>query len=645
MEDSHKIRIMHVAQSGSGVERYLRLLIGKMDPERFEHILVCSSENYKREDYEALTAGFEPIRLTREIGLQDVSAIVSVRRAIRKYRPDILYAHSSKAGGIARLANLGTGIPCIYNPHGWAFHMLVPRRKTMFYTVLERSLSHFCRRIVCVSEAERRSALERHICGERKLTVIVSGIELRAANRSGREVSGNEAPPREALGDEAPTREALANETPTREALGNEAPTREAPANEVPTREALGIPAHAFVVGMTANYHPQKAPDIFLQAAVRIREEVPEAVFLVVGGGWTEDKVEQLVGTALRGAFFLTGWVKNPLDYVRLFDVALLLSRYEAFGLVLAEYMQMKKPIVATRVDAIPFLISDRENGLLVEPDDAEGAYRAVMELYRDRVLGKRLAEYGFRRVWRDFNADRMAKEHECLMEEILGRTEAEKSRRAQKRSNLAEVYKSKSLFYKGVKRLGDIVLSSAALVCLSPLLLITAAAITLEDGGSPFFTQERMGKDMKPFRFYKFRSMYVGADRKLAELLKDNEQSGHAFKIKNDPRITRVGRFIRKYSIDELPQLINIIKGDMSIVGPRPILTWQMEEADAHDRQRMLVRPGLTCYWQIQGRSDIPWEEWVELDLDYIEDMGFWTDTRLIAKTIPAIFGGEGSY
>lgn len=209
----------------------------------------------------------------------------------------------------------------------------------------------------------------------------------------------------------------------------------------------------------------------------------------------------------------------------------------------------------------------------------------------------------------------------------------------------MTEIYQHKPLLYKGLKRAMDMFLSLLALVCLSPLLLITAIAIMLEDGGSPFFIQERMGKDMKPFRFYKFRSMYVGADKKLAELLKDNEQSGHAFKIKDDPRITKVGRFIRKYSIDELPQLLNIIKGDMSIVGPRPILTWQMEEADAHDRQRLIVRPGLTCYWQIQGRSDIPWEEWVELDLNYIEDMGLWTDVKMILKTIPAIFGGEGSY
>lgn len=212
-------------------------------------------------------------------------------------------------------------------------------------------------------------------------------------------------------------------------------------------------------------------------------------------------------------------------------------------------------------------------------------------------------------------------------------------------RNNLADIYRNKSLIYKGLKRFGDIILSLTALICFSPLLLITAIAIMMEDGGSPFFTQERMGKDMKPFRFYKFRSMYVGADKKLAELLKDNEQSGHAFKIKDDPRITKVGKFIRKFSIDELPQLLNIIKGDMSIVGPRPILTWQMEEADEHDRQRLIIRPGLTCYWQIQGRSDIPWDEWVELDLDYIEDMGIWTDIKMILKTIPAIFGGEGSY
>lgn len=212
-------------------------------------------------------------------------------------------------------------------------------------------------------------------------------------------------------------------------------------------------------------------------------------------------------------------------------------------------------------------------------------------------------------------------------------------------RNNMREVYQKKSLVYKFLKRLFDILLSGIALVCLSPVFLITAIAIKLEDGGPAFFTQPRAGKDMKPFKMYKFRSMHVNADAKLKELLKDNEQTGHAFKIKNDPRITKVGKFIRKVSIDELPQLINIIKGDMSIVGPRPILPWQMEECNEYEKQRLIVQPGLTCYWQIGGRANIKWDEWVELDLDYIADMGLWTDLKMIVKTIPAVFDSEGAY
>lgn len=217
--------------------------------------------------------------------------------------------------------------------------------------------------------------------------------------------------------------------------------------------------------------------------------------------------------------------------------------------------------------------------------------------------------------------------------------------RRAVKRDHMREVYMRKSKGYKALKRIFDCLLSSIALVALSPVFLITAICIKLEDGGPVFFSQPRMGKDMKPFTFYKFRSMYVNADAKLKDLLKENEQTGHAFKIKNDPRITKVGRFIRKYSIDELPQLVNILKGDMSIVGPRPILVWQMEECSPYEQQRLIVQPGLTCYWQISGRANIKWEQWVELDLDYIQDMSLWTDLKMIVKTVPAVININGAY
>ena len=212
-------------------------------------------------------------------------------------------------------------------------------------------------------------------------------------------------------------------------------------------------------------------------------------------------------------------------------------------------------------------------------------------------------------------------------------------------RTNMREVYRKKSPVYKFLKRFFDIVLSVIALICLSPICLITIMAIKIEDGGPAFFTQPRAGKDMKPFKMYKFRSMYVNADEKLKELMKDNEQTGHAFKIKNDPRITKVGKFIRKVSIDELPQLLNIIKGDMSIVGPRPILTFQMEECNEYEKQRLIVQPGLTCYWQIGGRANSECDEWVEPDLNYIEDMSLWTDLKMIVKTIPAVFASDGAY
>lgn len=212
-------------------------------------------------------------------------------------------------------------------------------------------------------------------------------------------------------------------------------------------------------------------------------------------------------------------------------------------------------------------------------------------------------------------------------------------------RCNMREIYREKSAVYKLIKRLMDVLLSAAALLVLSPVFLITAVVIKCEDRGPVFFVQQRAGKDMKPFSIYKFRSMYVNADEKMVEMMKHNEQTGHAFKIKDDPRITRTGKVIRRFSIDELPQLINIIKGDMSIVGPRPILTFQMEECSPYERQRLVVRPGLTCYWQIGGRADVTWEEWVELDLDYIEDMGLWTDLKMILRTVPVVFSGDGAY
>ena len=194
-------------------------------------------------------------------------------------------------------------------------------------------------------------------------------------------------------------------------------------------------------------------------------------------------------------------------------------------------------------------------------------------------------------------------------------------------------------------RRAQDIVFSSLALVVLSPLMLGIAAAIVIDDpSAGPIFTQERVGRKGKTFKFYKFRSMCPNAEAKLEELLDSNEMDGPVFKMKDDPRITRVGKFIRKTSLDELPQLWNILKGDMSIVGPRPALPREVAQYGPYEKQRLYVTPGLSCYWQIAPhRNDLSFEEWMNLDVKYVQERSFLVDWKIIFLTMRAVLFGHG--
>ena len=198
---------------------------------------------------------------------------------------------------------------------------------------------------------------------------------------------------------------------------------------------------------------------------------------------------------------------------------------------------------------------------------------------------------------------------------------------------------------YWGLRRAQDILLSIIALLLTWPIIFISCVAVFVESPeASPLFVQKRVGRDGKVFRFYKLRSMIPNAENKLEALLDKNEMDGPAFKIADDPRITKVGRFIRKTSIDELPQFWNILKGDMSIVGPRPPLPREVKEYDTYQRQRLYVTPGITCYWQIQPqRNKISFDEWMKLDIKYMQECSFWTDWKIILKTVGAVLGMHG--
>jgi exopolysaccharide biosynthesis polyprenyl glycosylphosphotransferase len=196
------------------------------------------------------------------------------------------------------------------------------------------------------------------------------------------------------------------------------------------------------------------------------------------------------------------------------------------------------------------------------------------------------------------------------------------------------------------MKRLIDIVGSAALLLALAPLFAVVTLLIRLDSAGPLFFAQERVGFNKRRFMMIKFRTMVAEADRQQNLLEHLNEAEGPVFKIKNDPRVTPIGRFLRRFSIDELPQLFNVLKGDMSLVGPRPLPVRDVERIDAQwHKRRFSIKPGITCLWQVNGRSNIGFNEWVRMDLDYIDKWSLGLDLLILMKTIPAVFKGPGAY
>ena len=199
--------------------------------------------------------------------------------------------------------------------------------------------------------------------------------------------------------------------------------------------------------------------------------------------------------------------------------------------------------------------------------------------------------------------------------------------------------------FYEVIKRTIDIVCSFVGILVLSPLFIVIAIIIKLTSKGPVFFSQKRVGKHGREFDMYKFRSMVVNAEELKEKLAAQNEMSGPMFKMKDDPRVTKVGKFIRKTSIDELPQLWNILKGDMSLVGPRPSLPKEVAQFEDWMYKRLEVKPGLTCYWQVSGRNNIDFEDWMKLDVKYVKERNLWIDIKLIFKTVGVLFGDKNAH
>ena len=368
-----KIRVLHVAEAAGGVERYLETLF-KYSKDQVENILVCS-QNYDYKKFKTLADRVIVLRMAHDIEpSSDIKVERTLRRIIKQLKPDIVYAHSSKAGAFARIDDLGLNNKVIYNPHGWAFNMQQSAKKKEMCKWVEKISAHFCDKIVCISDAEKESALREKICKSSKLQVIYNGIDL----------------------------EEIEKTTPM-------------------SRDQLGIPKDAFVVGMVGRLSKQKAPDTFVKAAKLIKEKIPNAFFLMVGDGELRDQVESLSNQYdLGSSFLITGWVDNPAAYMKIMNVGMLLSRWEGFGLVLPEYMACGIPIVATNVDAIPNIVKDGVNGMLVDKDDYHKAADAVDRLFKQPDLKSSLVKVESYIVKTKFDGQRVAQNSEQLYKELI---------------------------------------------------------------------------------------------------------------------------------------------------------------------------------------------------------------------------------
>lgn len=374
-----KNKIMFISQSNGGVAKYLQMFFKYIDKERYKIILVYPIEYiYEKNKFENLVDHIEFVDMHREINIiKDFKSCVAIMEVIKKYNPDLIYLNSSKAGALGRIANLRYRKPIIYNPHGWAFNMRTGYLKRKIYVFIERLLSKYTDYIIAISNKEKESAMINNIANDDRVKVIFNGIDI----------------------DEYDCNPELQRSY----------------------RSNLNIPEDVIVIGMVGRISDQKAPDIFIKSAYEINKIIPNTYFIIVGDGEKLEEITELINKfGLGEKVLITGWVDNTFNYINTFDISMLLSRWEGFGLVLAEYMVCKKPIIATDIDAIPDLIENNVNGLLVKVDSVEECVKATIDIINNQVLKNNLILNSDNIVRKRFDIRRVVEEHDNLFSNLL---------------------------------------------------------------------------------------------------------------------------------------------------------------------------------------------------------------------------------
>ena len=370
-----KSNILHIIQGGKGgTLEYLKQLLPLLNKDKYDITVICHGEIF----CELEQAGFKVVNISmkRAISpLDDLKALLQINQYLKTHKVDLVHLHSSKAGFLGRLAAKWNRIPCIYNPHGWSFNIKTNIIKKNLYKLLEKIAANWTDKIVAISGSDYLSALEEKICTSRKLALIENGIDI----------------------------------------------TRYVNKTDYFFKKQMGFEKEEKIVGMCARLSKQKDPLTFIEIAKCVTEQYPNCKFMLVGDGELREQVENKIKQLqLKDKVILTGWTSHPEKYINIFDIGVLTSIWEGFGLSLAEYMACGKPIVASRVDGIPFVVRDRIDGYLCESGNIREFSNFIIKILKDKALYEKISVAVVERAKENFDISRVVKQHEKLYEELI---------------------------------------------------------------------------------------------------------------------------------------------------------------------------------------------------------------------------------
>jgi lipopolysaccharide/colanic/teichoic acid biosynthesis glycosyltransferase/glycosyltransferase involved in cell wall biosynthesis len=586
---THAYKVLQVAATDVMIKKILMPFIDRLVSEGYQVQIACSEGIYtpglREQGYAVHNIGIQ-----RRINpVSNLGSLWRLYRFMKRERFDIVHVHTPVAAALGRVAARAAGVPVIiYTAHGFYFHDNMSRWVRRSVIRVEKLLGHITHMIFTVSHEDAVTAVKEGICPEERVKFISNGINI---ERFGAEYKG--------------------------------------------ARTDLGLSPGDKVVGFVGRIVKEKGILELIEAMRRVIRAIPEARLLIVGDTLDSDrdkKTKQVISGMLAqddlaSHVIFTGLIDDVPRAMAAVDVFVLPSHREGMPYTIIEAMAAGKPVVATNIRGCREEVVPGSTGLLVPVNDPAALAEAIISIISRPELARQMGEAGRRRA-RELFDERQALDvlmkayREIIDLRLAGRAAARKPR--QKKLQLL------------LKRAADIIISSLSLGVLGVPFAVISVLIKIDSPGPVFFLQERTGRDGRVFRIWKFRTMIVGA-----------VHQGLGFNVaKDDDRLTRVGKLLRNWGIDELPQLFNVLKGEMSIVGPRPALCYQTALYNDFQRRRLEFRPGITSLAVTSGRNLLSWKERIELDVAYIDNWSLWLDLKIILKTFwVALVSKQGIY